>query len=96
MSETDATASAVVQGQRTIWDELVEQQLRRSPGGSRFVAGFLSHVALCDDVTLARIGTMARREAERALKSKRHPSHATWTALLGACTDEWLRRHPRP
>jgi hypothetical protein len=85
-----------IPGQRTIWDELVEQQVEAAPSARRFVAGVLSHIALLDDDRLIKVGLVARREATTAAQRGRHPSAATWQALLGACTDEWLRRHPRP
>lgn len=96
MTDSTPTESVVAAGQRTIWDELVEQQADVSPAGRRFVAGFLSYLALADDTTLIRIGRLARAESAAALKRKRHASSTTWTALVGACADEWLRRHPRP
>jgi hypothetical protein len=86
----------LIQGQRTIWDELVDQSLEAPPGQRRLVAGMMSHLGLCDDNTLVRVGRVARREASGATKRHREATAATWMALLGACTDEWLSRHPRP
>lgn len=86
----------VHQGQLTVWDELVEQSMSTPPGVKRLVAGMLSHLALCDDSTLTRIGRAARKQAEACDRRKRFDAAMTWSALLGACTDEWLRRHPRP
>ena len=96
MDNSEETQIAIHRGQRTIWDELVEQQSEIPAGRKRWIAGMLSHLGLCSDDTLVRIGAYARREADAATRRKNAPLAAGHMAMLGACTDEWLRRHPRP
>jgi hypothetical protein len=82
--------------QITIWDELVEQSVECEPKARLLVAGMLSHISLLEDERLIRIGRLARREAEKEVKRKGTSTALVWSALIAACTDEWLRRHPRP
>lgn len=83
-------------GQKTIWDELVDDTLNLPPGLRRYTAGFLSHVGLMSDDALIRVGRHVRKTAERAQSSGNSASVLACEALLAALTDEWLRRHPRP
>jgi hypothetical protein len=90
------TPSEVHPAQATIWDELVEQAVECEPVARRVVAGMLSHVALLEDDRLIRVGRLARREAEKEQKRNGTATVLVWQSLVAACTDEWLRRHPRP
>ena len=85
-----------IAGQLSIWDELVHRARSMPERNDRLEAGMLSHIGLLDDQAIIRIGCVARRESERATKSRHPRTRKAWDNLLVVCISEWLRRHPRP
>lgn len=78
--------------QLTVYDELARIAADGAPGGSRLIAGMISHLGNLDNDALVRLGRLCRREASTATKRHRTATSLLWSNLLGACTSEWLRR----
>jgi hypothetical protein len=82
----------VIPGQLTIYHEMALSFPELAPNQREYLAGVLSHYGRCDDDALVRAGRLFRRHAERAKVGHKQRECVFYSALLGAATDEWLRR----